>query len=500
MQEKIKFSTKNVIVAEESREIADIAKKRGIVYPSETLGFFKSVLCEIDNANLNGIRLSQKAIEKALPTLIGQQINFQHLGAGYICGVSLDAFINKDNQVEIVYSLFREIYKEEYAQSIELAKEGKLSVSFEILAEVASQEKLADNTTVVNNFIFTGVGHLMNVQPACEIANIYEYASIIKNRVKNVENRELVFASKIEKTCDDILCKANDEPKKPALTESKLDSDKKDIKEKDIVNKTTEEGGTNTVTDEQKAIVAKLRDELGELAKDVSDEELLDETIVAGLRTKSEEAKTKEIAYKLDSVEIRTYSVVDVDGVETIKESIEVVKKIDYNSMVEAQAKVETLEATLAAKDSEIEVVRENAEKVGKAKVELKDNTYAADFKDEDYLDEAKVAQAIQDKANAEVIATLKEELKDNKYVADFSDEDYLDETKVELAIVKAEKDELIAKVPEVKVVAKVVPEVEPMNAGVNTDDDDTPKESVMAKIREANRDGKESQKVYTRK
>ncbi len=47
------------------------------------------------------------------------------------------------------------------------------------------------------------------------------------------------------------------------------------------------------MTDEQKAIVAKLRDELGELAKDVSDEELLDETIVAGLRTKSEEAKTR---------------------------------------------------------------------------------------------------------------------------------------------------------------------------------------------------------------
>ena len=255
------------------------------------------------------------------------------------------------------------------------------------------------------------------------------------------------------------------------------------------------------LTKEQKAEIEKLRAEFGDLATDVSDEELLDETIVAELRTKSEEARVTKLAYQVDIVEVRTYSLVEKDGVDTIKETVETIKRIDYNSMLDAVAKVEELEATLSAKDSEIESVRENAEKVGKAKVELKDNTYATDFTDEDYLDDAKVAQAIQDKANAEVIASRKEELKDNKYVADFTDEDYLDETKVELAVVKAEKDELAAKVPVKKVDAKVKDESATMVTGAKTDEPEENKaESVMASIRKTNKEGREPQKVYTGK
>jgi len=487
MDNSIKYISKNVKNIENSREIADIAKKRDIQFPSEHLGFFKTIFCEIEKPNLNGIRLSKKAIEKGLPSLIGCQCNFAHLQAGFICGAVIDAWVNDNNEIEIVYSFYKQIYTDEYEQSIELAEEGKLSVSFELLSIAASQQKLADDTTIVNDLTFIGVAHLMDIDPACPIAKISEYASIIKNR---------------ERTCDEILSDNNDETKKPALTESNIDSDKNAIKENDIVNKTIEEGGNTKMelTKEQKAEIEKLRTELGELANDVSDEELLDETIVAELRTKSEEAKKIQMAYQVDIVEVRTYSLVEKDGVDTIKETIETVKRVDYNSMLAAVAKVEELEATLAAKDSEIESVRENAEKVGKAKVELKDNTYAADFTDEDYLDDAKVEKAIQDKANAEIIASRKEELKDNKYVADFTDEDYLDETKIELATVKAKNDELAAKVPEEEVVATVKDEeTTTMVTGAKTDEDanENPVESVFASIRKQNKDAREGQKVY---
>ncbi len=504
MKQKIqeKIIAKSVTVAKETDQIKDVAEKLGIVLPSTHTALFQSVYAPIDETNLNGIRLDKKAVDEALPGLIGSQVNMEHMGYGWIVGIILSTWINNNNEIEIVYSFAKNIYSDEYVLALEAMANGDLAVSFELMAEVASQEKLADGTILLHDIDFQGVGMLIQNPPAYPEAKTYEFATAIKDRLQESSNKEFVFASQLERTCDEVLSDNNDEPKKPALTESNIDLDKNDIKDKDLENKTSEEGGNAKMelTEEQKAEIEKLRAELGDLANDVSDEELIDETIVAELRTKAEEARVTQLAYQVDIVEVRTYSLVEKDGVDTIKESIDTIKRIDYNSMVAAVAKVEELEATLVAKDSEIESVRENAEKVGKAKVELKDNTYAADFTDEDYLDDAKVAQAIQDKENAEVIASRKEELKDNKYVADFTDEDYLNETKVELAVVKAEKDELVAKKP---VVATVEPEDEPtqMNAGKNSDESvENPAESVMASIRKTNKEGREAQKVYTRK
>lgn len=148
------------------------------------------------------------------------------------------------------------------------------------------------------------------------------------------------------------------------------------------------------MTEEQLKLVADLRAELGDFAKDVSDEELLDETKVAELRTSKEEERAEELAYRTNTVEIRTFDLVENEGIETITENVQKVTKTDYLAMQEAVAKVEQLEETLKAKDSEIESVRENAEKIGKLKTELKDNIYVAEFSDEDYLDEGKVEQA----------------------------------------------------------------------------------------------------------
>ena len=146
MKEKIKFQSKQIIsVEEDSREIIDIAKKRDIKIPSVHLGFFKTIYAKIEEANLNGIRLAKKAVEDGMPGLIGSQVNFEHLGAGFVMGNILDAWINTEtDEIEVVYSMFKSLYPDEYEQSIELAKEGKLSVSFELLAEKESQEALKD--------------------------------------------------------------------------------------------------------------------------------------------------------------------------------------------------------------------------------------------------------------------------------------------------------------------------------------------------------------------
>lgn len=500
---KVKFYAKSVTVAKETDQIKEVAEKLGIVLPSTHTALFQSVYAPIDEANLNGIRLAKKAVDESLPELIGSQVNLEHMGYGWIVGIILSTWINDNNEIEIVYTFAKNIYKDEYVLALEAMSDDKLAVSFEILAEVSGQEKLSDGTILIHDIDWQGVGMLIQNPPAYPDAKTYEFATAIKDRLKEDSNKEFVFASQLERTCDVILSDANDEPKKPTLTNPTDGLDKNNIQDKGIENNANHEEGGNTImelTKEQKAEIEKLRAEFGDQATEVSDEELLDETIVAELRTKVEEARAIQLAYKVDSVEIRTFSLVDKDGIETTEENITVIRKVDYNSMVEAQAKVEELEATLVAKDSEIESVRENAEKVGKAKVELKDNTFAAEFSDEDYLDDAKVAQAIQDKTNAEIIASRKEEMKDNKYATDFTDEDYLNEDKVELAKVKVEKDELATKVP---VIATVKPvKEEPMVTGVKTTDEDTDKDakSVMKSIREANKEGREVQTVYKRK
>lgn len=528
MKEKIKFESKQIVsVEEDSREILDIAKKRDILIPSSHLGFFKTIYCEIEKPNLNGIILAREAVEKALPGLISAQVNFEHMQAGFLCGSILDVWINDNDEIEVVYAFYKGIYPDEYDQSIELAKEGKLAVSFELLSESNSQEHFDNGDIRLNDIDFQGMGHLMDNPPACSSAKIYEFAKVIKNRVNETKNKELMFASKIVETCDKILKtdkQSSDVYKdfpdssfaviEPAFRDG-TSSDRKarhlPFKDRfgkfdltnyrialDIVNEilpitdsiTTEElreeakeelakfteilakikkeeeklnqgGNTNMeLTKEQKAKIEKIQEELGDLSKDVSDEDLLKDDKVAELRIVKAEAdktakakKTEEIAYKVDSVEIRTYSLEDIDGVETVVENIQVVRKVDYNAQLDAVTKVAELESTLEAKNSEIETVRENAEQIGKTKVQLKDNTFAKEFTDEEYLDDEKVAKAIQDQKNADetakVVADRKEELKDNEFAKDFSDEDLLDDTKVELAKTKAENKELKAKVPD---------------------------------------------------
>ena len=589
MREKIKFQSMQTVSADEdSKEISVIAEKRGIKIPSSHLGFFKTVYAKIEEANLNDIRLSAKAVDEALPGLIGSQVNFEHLGAGFLCGTILDAWINESDEIEVMYSFFKSVYPDEYEKSIELAKEGELAVSFELLSERESQEFLADGTIRLHDIDFQGMGHLMDNPPACPDAKIYEFASKCKKRLSDVQDRELVFASKIEEQCDKIL-KADkwtsdifnnfpdssfaviepaylnaetgnkrarhlafkDRNGRVDLTNYRIALDKVDeilpitdsITTEELRKQAKEEldrytkilanqkdkndeinqGGNTKVTEEQKAKIEEIRAELGDHVAEISDEDLLDEAKVAEIReakeAKEAEDKANVNAFKMDSVEIRTFSLEDEDGVETIVETVETITVRDFNAMKEAVSKVAELESTLEAKNSEIESVRENAETIGKTKVQLRDNEFAKDFTDEDYLDEAKVAEAVKAKEDAKVIADRKEELKENEYAKDFTDEDYLNEDKVELAKVKKEKDELEAlkeKTPEeleaieakakAKADAKAKAEAEgegeeaPMPTGDANGEGTETYEKVMASIRKDKEKEKTTQKVYVRK
>lgn len=636
MKEKIKFQSKNIVsVEEDSREIFDIAEKRGIQVPSTHLGFFKTIYAKIEEPNLNGIRLAEKAVHDALPGLVGSQVNFEHMGAGFLCGTILETWINDSDEIEVVYSFFKSIYPDEYEESVELAKEGDLAVSFELLAERDSQQWLEDGTVRLNEIDFQGMGHLMANPPACPQAKIYEFATRCKERLSTVQDRGLVFASQIEEQCDLILNAdkwttdiSNNFPDssfaviEPAYTESgekklrhlafkdrdgnldltnyRIALDKVDEilpvtdsisteelrkqareeldKHKDVLianqNKNnSNQGGTAKVemTEDQKKKIEELRAELGDFAKEIKDEDLLDDSVVAELRKEFEASKEEELAeeipaeepkaeepeveeepkaeetpaeeeapteeeepaeeeskeeeeeapteeepeaespkeeanaeeqseetaFKQDMVEIRTFSLEEVDGVETIVESIDRITVTDWEIMQEAKAQVEELQKSLEAKESEISAIRENAEIIATRKIELKDNQFAKDFTDEDFLNKEKVTKAIQDKENAELVEKRKEELKENEYAKNFTNEDYLNDDKIELAKTKKENDELKANKEEV--VASTQEDTTDMNTG-DASETDSKYESVMASYREAKKKEYTTQKVYTRK
>jgi len=558
-----KFYAKHTIIAEESNKILEVAKRLGIILPSTHTALFQSVYAPIEEANLNGVRLARKAVEDGISGLIGSQVNLEHYGYGWIVGIILDAWVNDTEEIEIVYSFAKNIYKDEYAMALEALTAGTLSVSFELLAETSMQQQLPDGSIRLHEVDFQGVGMLITHPPAYPKAKTYEYATLIKERVEHNEDKTFIFANQVVKTCEKILKEGVDSNTENtnALTNSSTELDKHiDVLKNEETKDESEQGGNSQVTEEQKAKIEELRAELGDSVNDISDEDLLDDSIVAKIREeieakKAEEAKEEkaeekteetaeekeetaeekteekaeetdekaeeteekadseekveekseqdvEIAQKVDSVEIRTYSIEEKDGVENVVETVKIMTTRDYNAMQEAVAKVEELETTLQAKDSEIEEIRANAEKVGQRKVQLEDNEFASEFKDEDYLDEEKVAKAIQDKEDSEIIATRKEELKENEYAKDFTDEDYLNEDKVELAKVKAEKDELKAKVSENKEEIKAEKEEEKAEENLDTgkeEKDENKFGTVMAEIRKQKAEARESQTVITK-
>lgn len=446
--EKISI-TEKVYGADEVPEIADIARSRGIEVPSTHLAFFKTVYAPLEEANQNGVRLATKAVKDSLSGLNGAQVNLEHLGYGFITGSILDAWINSNGEIEVAFTFFKEIYSEEYTKALGLLAQGKLTVSFELLTDPSTKEVLADGTIRLHDIDFTGMGLLMDNPPAYKEAIVYEYANTLKERAKRCENKELVYASKLIETCDKIIEENNQEGGTKGMKKIKEQVEAEKIEEEVVVEESSE--NTSEEKTEEKVTEVKIEDESAEAekeekeadgseeAKEVSEEteeateeakESEEETEVVSEKTEDEEAsseedkeeETEEASEKTEEVseekeEAQTTYVTEENkvivensdenesSVVVFKDMVvtcsvdgevvwtETVTRLSEETLTFAQleSKVAELQEALTAKDSEIENVRENAEKIGKLKVELKDNPYVAEFEQEDFLNETKV-------------------------------------------------------------------------------------------------------------
>ena len=157
-------------------EVAEIAKKRGIQLPAHDLAPFKCIYAFTDRKNLNGCTLPEDEVKRALKTLVGKAIDFDHVRQrviGHWIGAKLE------NGTIIAYGVFyKGNFPEDYKLVKDLMKKGKLKVSFEAWG---NREFNNDGSYSLNDIEFSGGGLLLATKPAFKDAEVIEMAANIAN-------------------------------------------------------------------------------------------------------------------------------------------------------------------------------------------------------------------------------------------------------------------------------------------------------------------------------
>lgn len=364
------------VVASDTQELYDVANSRGIQMPHPALGIFKSVLCEIEKPNANGIRLASKATEAAVSTLVGSQVNRNHLRSGNVLGHTIDAKINKNKEIEVTCIFFKDIYEEDWVEAQDLFKDNKLTVSFELSADVESQEKLADGTKRLNDFYFTGLGLLFGVKPACKNARVFEMATKKLSEKLSMERQSLIFANNqsSQKSIMEVLKLMADEVKKieevpvvevvaevptPAIEVPKVEEVK--VAEAVVETPVAEAPVVEVPVVVEPVVEAKVEEVVAEpvVAEEPKDVVVVTETTQKVTDTMSQNSET----IKVETTEVRT-----IDDQEKVRTVVVQETTYTYAQVEELKAgyekQVAELKEQIVAKDAELVSVKATAEKL----------------------------------------------------------------------------------------------------------------------------------------
>lgn len=384
------------IIASDTQELYDVAKGKGINMPHPSLGIFQSVLCEIEKSNGNGVRLGSKATEAAVSTLIGTQINRNHLRAGNVLGHIIDAKINKDKEIEIICMFFKDIYAEEWEEAQDLFAKGKLTMSFELSADVESQDKLADGTKRLNDYYFTGAGLLFGVKPACQKARVFEMASKKLQEKLSMERQSLIFANNqnSQKSILEVLNLMADEVKKieeVTVAETlvaepdKVEETKSEAANVEEVVKTDAQKlcpECNEPMEDEECAVCKTKKASEVPVVEAKAEEVIAQPVVEApkdvvITTETTQITTETFKENSETIKVEVESVRKVDDV--VKEERKVVNEVTYTyaqmeevkaayekqiaelkeQIVSKEKEVETIKASLVVKEEKVEAEEE---------------------------------------------------------------------------------------------------------------------------------------------
>jgi hypothetical protein len=260
--EKIQFIAK---IKKEDKTLNEVLDARDIVHPHPSLSFYHFIYAPLESANKNGVRLATKAVETSLSQLRATQANINHERvAGH--GSIIDAWVTPNDEIEIVVGFFKTLFPEEFIDVDKAAKDGKLFVSFELRTDSSTIEKMSDGTRRLHNIEWEGVGLLLpGVAPAYSNAKTLETASSIVNRIfENKENLIFASAKDVVNKIDEIIQGGKDEMDKTA---------------------------NDALLAAQKKIVS---EEFGELVKDWTDADYLNDEKITALRAEIEAKKKAE--------------------------------------------------------------------------------------------------------------------------------------------------------------------------------------------------------------
>ena len=152
-------------------KLTELASKFGVQLPANDLAIFKGTYAYINRTNLNGCSLPEGEVVKALATLRGKAVDFDHLRARVV-GYFLDAEMEGD---EIVcYGIF---FKGNFPDDYEIIKDcmaqGKLGISFEAWGDHVARE---DGDYDLVDIEFAGGALLIASDPAFPGAGVLELA------------------------------------------------------------------------------------------------------------------------------------------------------------------------------------------------------------------------------------------------------------------------------------------------------------------------------------
>lgn len=417
--------------------IEKVIQNLGINYPNESLGFLHAVYAKVDGKtpNKNKVILA-KTVKQDVTQLKFTQANINHKRTGYVIGTILDAWVNKNDQIEIVFSFFKSLYPKEWEIVEKATEDDEMSVSFELMVENDDIQYLAGGIRKLKRVTFDGVGLLFpGVPPAYPDAKVLQSANAIVNNV--FENKQ------------NLICASAKDA--VAFLEKELNSNKS-------------EGETKMDKKAREALLAKFKAEvtaeLGEEAvKDWSDEqweaelkrraeaeEQTDSETTEASENEAEESEDKEQASEEETTEEKTETEEAEEETEekpkkeeAQKKIVEEDKKVKTTVTYDDETKEETVET-----ESETTVKRDGKETMREEKKDKITYTYAqveeikADY--EKKLEEKNQEIAFL-KEKAQKIVEIRKEY--GEFVQDLSDEELFDETKMEIVALKKENAEL---------------------------------------------------------
>jgi len=156
----------------ENGELEEIAAKFGVQLPCNDLAVFKGTYAYIERTNLNGCSLPKEEVVKALGTLRGKAIDFDHLRKRVV-GYHLDASL-EGNEIICYGIFFKGNFPEDYDIIKQCMKEGKLGISFEAWGNHMAR---ADGDYDLVDIEFAGGALLIASDPAFPGAGVLELSN-----------------------------------------------------------------------------------------------------------------------------------------------------------------------------------------------------------------------------------------------------------------------------------------------------------------------------------